>query len=268
MLTIGGFATATQLSIKALRLYADLGILVPSHVDGDSGYRYYSAEQIEVARLIRLMRQMEMPLATIRQVLAATPAQAETLVRDYWRLREQRMDVSRRLVQELLANLREETTAMTLDIQVKTVDQQPIISIMRHVKIDGLSGHIKGSLQTLFAFAKSHNDAVAGPPFGIYHGPVNEDENGPMEVCLPVQTALTPGGEVTSREMAGGQFASVMLRGEQCDFPAILKGYDAVIDWVRQNGYEPAEAFREIWHSEPGEEDQMEVGMLFREKGA
>lgn len=39
MLSIGGFASATQLSLKALRLYDQLGILKPRYVDGDSGYR-------------------------------------------------------------------------------------------------------------------------------------------------------------------------------------------------------------------------------------
>jgi hypothetical protein len=34
------FAAASLLSQKALRLYAQLGILAPRYVDPDSGYRY------------------------------------------------------------------------------------------------------------------------------------------------------------------------------------------------------------------------------------
>jgi DNA-binding transcriptional MerR regulator len=37
LLAIGAFADAAQLSLKALRLYAQLGILPPSYVDRDSG---------------------------------------------------------------------------------------------------------------------------------------------------------------------------------------------------------------------------------------
>ena len=80
LLAIGAFAGAAQLSLKALRLYAQLGILPPSYVDPDSGYRYYHAQQLHRARLIRMLRQIDMPLATIRRVLAASPIEAQQLL--------------------------------------------------------------------------------------------------------------------------------------------------------------------------------------------
>jgi DNA-binding transcriptional MerR regulator len=265
MLSIGSFANASGLSLKALRLYAQLNILAPSFVDPDSGYRYYAPDQLTVARRIRLMRQMEMPLATIRQVLAAAPADAERLVRVYWQMRETRMELDRQVVQTLVLNLRQEATAMTLEVQVKNVDPQPIISITSRVKVEQLNNHIVSSLDTLFALAKANGVAPAGPPLGIYHGPVNHEEDGPMEVVLPVQRALTATGDAKFRELSGGTVASVMMHGDQCEFPAILAGYDAVFDWVRQQGYEATEPPREIWHSEPGANAQMEIELPFRE---
>ena len=49
LLTIGEFAEATRLSPKALRLYAEHGLLSPTRVDNDSGYRYYRTEQLHAA---------------------------------------------------------------------------------------------------------------------------------------------------------------------------------------------------------------------------
>jgi DNA-binding transcriptional MerR regulator len=265
MLSIGGFANAAQLSIKALRLYDQLGILKPSYVDCESGYRYYHADQLREARLIRMMRQMDMPLATIRQVLAAAPAQAETLVQDYWQARERRMEQARRLLDDLVASLQQEITVMALEIQVRTVDPQPIISITRNVKVEQLGKYIDDSLKRLFALLEEQGATMAGPPLGIYHGPVNHDEDGPIEVCVPVQHTIAATGDVRVRELAGGKIASVMLHGDQCVFPEVLKGYDAVYDWLRQNGYEAAESPREIWHSEPGEAARLEVAWLFNE---
>ena len=46
LLSIGTFANMTRLSIKALRLYDQLGILQPLHVDPQSGYRYYGVDQV------------------------------------------------------------------------------------------------------------------------------------------------------------------------------------------------------------------------------
>jgi DNA-binding transcriptional MerR regulator len=268
MLSIGGFANAAQLSIKALRLYDQLGILKPSYVDRESGYRYYHADQLREARLIRMMRQMDMPLATIRQVLAAAPAQAEALVQEYWLKRERRMEEARRLLHDLVASLRQETSAMALEVRVHSVNPQPIISITRNVKVDQLNKHIGDSLKRLFALMEEQGATIAGPPLGIYHGPINHDEDGPIEVCVPVQGQIATTGDIRSRELAGGKTASVMLHDDQCRFPEILKGYDAVYDWLRQNGYQPAESPREIWHSEPGENERLEVAWLFKEAGA
>ena len=77
--------------------------------------------------------------------------------------------------------------------------------------------------------------------------------------------ALAATSEIATRELVGGKLASVMMIGDQCEFPAILKGYDLAFDWVRKNGYEVAESPREIWHSQPGESARMEIALPFRE---
>ena len=64
-------------------------------------------------------------------------------------------------------------------------------------------------------------------------------------------------------ELPGGHVASVVMHGDQCEFPAILQGYDAVYDWIRVNGYEPNGAAREIWHSSPGPDARMEIAVPF-----
>lgn len=83
-MSIGEFARRSRLSPKALRLYDELGLLVPARVDDSSGYRFYDAGQLEQARLIAALRQMEMPLAEIKAILELDPASAARRVADYW----------------------------------------------------------------------------------------------------------------------------------------------------------------------------------------
>jgi DNA-binding transcriptional MerR regulator len=64
-LSIGDFAEASWLLRKALQLYDERNILRPAYVDPESGYRYYQPDQLTTARLIRALRQIEMPLITI-----------------------------------------------------------------------------------------------------------------------------------------------------------------------------------------------------------
>ena len=46
-ISIGEFARRSRLSLKALRLYDERGVLVPARVDRASGYRYYDTAQLE-----------------------------------------------------------------------------------------------------------------------------------------------------------------------------------------------------------------------------
>ena len=61
LMSIGEFAGRSRLSPKALRLYDELGLLPPARVDESSGYRFYSADQLEQARLIAALRELQMP---------------------------------------------------------------------------------------------------------------------------------------------------------------------------------------------------------------
>src|SRR3954447_2578789 len=48
--TIGDFSRASHLSVKTLHHYHEVGLLEPTEVDPDNGYRYYSEAQIPIAQ--------------------------------------------------------------------------------------------------------------------------------------------------------------------------------------------------------------------------
>lgn len=65
LLSIGDFSARCGLSAKMLRSYAAVGLLVPAAVDGSSGYRYYSTDQLDQARVIALLRRAEIAVDDI-----------------------------------------------------------------------------------------------------------------------------------------------------------------------------------------------------------
>src|SRR6185437_13748696 len=71
LMPIGRFSRLTGLGVKALRNYAEVGLLVPAAVDDETGYRFYSPDQVDRAEAIRLLRKLDMPLEEIRSTLAA-----------------------------------------------------------------------------------------------------------------------------------------------------------------------------------------------------
>jgi DNA-binding transcriptional MerR regulator len=70
LLSIGRFARLTGLSVGALRHYDELDLLRPADIDRFTGYRRYRREQLETARTIARLRDLEVPLDEIREVLA------------------------------------------------------------------------------------------------------------------------------------------------------------------------------------------------------
>src|SRR5262245_862306 len=70
-LSIGEFSKLTHLSVKALRHYHDVGLLVPATVDQSSRYRRYDVAQAQAALLIRRLRDLDMPIEMIRSVIDA-----------------------------------------------------------------------------------------------------------------------------------------------------------------------------------------------------
>ena len=99
---IGIFSRMTGLSHRALRLYADRGLLPPAHVDETTGYRYYDVHSIRAAEMIRLLRRLGVPLGEMRLYIdaAATDRLEETLAQQKQRLEQEqaRLDAALRLL--------------------------------------------------------------------------------------------------------------------------------------------------------------------------
>lgn len=249
LLAIGRFAAATGLSHKALRIYDEIGLLSPSYTDPFTGYRTYQGEQVRRGQLIRQMRDMAMPLQAIRAVLAADPAEAGRLLAEYRRDVDERTRQVHQITSHLIHSLRQEETNMTLPVESRELAPQQVVCITGHVLVKDIDPFIRQSLGRLMAFVEQQDGRIVGAPLGIYHGQINEQDDGPLEVCFPAAGAFTATGDIQIRELPGGPAAVVSIRDEYLHFPLILQAYDAAHDWIAANGYQMAEAPREVWHT-------------------
>ena len=69
LLSIGKMAEMNHLTVATLRLYDEMGLLVPRFTDPDTGYRYYDIAQNARLDMIAYMKELGMSLAEIRDVL-------------------------------------------------------------------------------------------------------------------------------------------------------------------------------------------------------
>jgi DNA-binding transcriptional MerR regulator len=74
LLTVGLMSRRSGLTTKALRHYDRIGLLHPAAVDETTGYRLYHPDQVAEARLVQLLRSLELPLDQVKTAVAAWKA--------------------------------------------------------------------------------------------------------------------------------------------------------------------------------------------------
>jgi DNA-binding transcriptional MerR regulator len=241
LMPIGEFAAASRLSQKALRLYGENGLLPPAWVDPESGYRYYRPEQLRVATLIALLRQAGMPLVEIRSFLRDPTVER---LQPYERAVADEFAERRRVLRYVRRILKEEPM---YDVLTSHVGEQSYVSRKKSVFVPQLEQFIVDTFDEL-GF-----DGAPEPGFVLYHGPVNHEEDGPVEVCVP-----QPDGD---KRLPAGEIAFTEISGEQCRFPEILGAYDAVYRWIKGHGREAAGPAREIYVAGPRGIEQVRIAV-------
>lgn len=68
-LSIGEVSKIKGVSVKSLRYYGELGILPPVYINKETGYRYYSMEQLVIVDLIVVCLDLGIPLKNFREYL-------------------------------------------------------------------------------------------------------------------------------------------------------------------------------------------------------
>lgn len=258
ILTIGQFGQLSQLSRKALRLYNDRGLLPPARIDPDSGYRYYTRAQVAMARRIRLLRLMSMPLETIAVILTVweeDPTMVQRLIqRHVTTVKEQLVTVqlAARLLQEELIPDKERHMSFAFTKAERSA--QTVVSIHRHITVPAYHQSITPTLRQLWDHIRENGAQPAGDPIALYYGPVNEEDDGPVEICVPFTGMVPPAGEIRVRELPAHKAVLARTFGEYNQYPKLLEMWNGVGRYVNEQNLESNwdhdMTTYEIWHED------------------
>jgi DNA-binding transcriptional MerR regulator len=224
-LSIGAFSNATQLSAKALRLYAEQGILQPDRIDRETGYRYYRPDQVRQARLVRLLRELDVPLADIARLLAGPVAIEQAMKQHMDNLRERyaQQQSAWQAVQGLLRPQPQQKAAA-----IARIELQAMTVLSRSFLADGKTLMIRA--QTLLAEMKiaGHAGLDTDAAFMLAPGPLSDNDETALELCVP---CAGPAQRLLPAQMLA--CAEVNMAGGAPDWTAAS---DALFDWFDHNG--------------------------------
>ena len=259
LMTAGRFARATMLSAKALRLYADRGLLPPRLVDRTNGYRYYGDDQVRTGWLIALLRSAKLSLDEIAGIIGASADGLAALERAADGARR-RAESNQAVLARARLHLRGEPSMPEPTIRIE--GDRPVLSVLRRMRPDEMDHVITSEVDRLRTIAATAGLTVTGRPFGIFHGPITDDSNGPLEITLPVDGLLEPAeadGDLRSYRLSGGQVAERFAEGRETHFPEILAVYDEVHAWITSSGRTPVGPPREVWHNAPRDPEPLRL---------
>ncbi len=268
-LSISQFGRLSQLSRKALRLYDERGLLAPARIDPDSGYRFYRRSQVATGRRIRLLRAMGMPLDRVGEVLEAWSRDhlaARRLIQAHANAAEKQLEATKvlaRILSDELTTGKEQI--MQFDIMKKEMAAQTVVCIRRHITVPAYHEWITPALRQLWDHIEASGAQPAGDPVALYYGPVNEEDDGPVEICVPFTGDAPPAGEIKVRELPAHKAIQLRTVGQYNEYPKLLEMWNAVGRYVNEGGLESNwdmdMTTYEIWH----EDRSMTIGWPVRE---
>ena len=239
--SIGEFARRARLSVSALRLYDERRVLVPARVD-ESGYRYYDLQQLETARLVAMLRQLDMPLAAIKGLLDGDPTEAAQLVTEHWQQAELSHAARRELVRYLVARLTGKETHPMYEVATRDMPERSVLCIKRNADEQAAWAFGK-EFVAIFRDRPAPRLAAGGreaAAFCIFWGQVSTDSDGPVEWCRPVPA--------DQAQTLAKQYPELTLRTE----PAHREAYVPIPVGASPAEWELLSNALQVWAAEQG----------------
>ncbi|WP_258394436.1 MerR family transcriptional regulator [Paenibacillus sp. MDMC362] len=199
MMKISAFAKVSGISIKTLRYYDELGLLKPAHVDEQSGYRYYSEEQLLTVKRIAAYKEQGFTLEQLK------PFFEEDIGTDVFKNKlADKMTELQHAMQTLQLQLNEVNSRLSRlepteagdpagPIQIRDVPSQRVVSIRDQVPRSQLCL----LLDEITKYAASYGEEEARQLTILWHdhGSGNADI-ADIEVAVPITRDIPANGRV------------------------------------------------------------------------
>ena len=259
MLKIGEFSRLSQVTVKTLHHYDDIGLLKPAEIDQFTGYRYYSVDQL--ARIHRIMALKDLGLSLDQIAIMLD----EDLPHDELRgmLRLQQADIQQKVREEQarlaqvefrLRMIELEDHMPDLDVVVKKIPPVRALTLRRTMKLEDMVSFGLELEQAL----KLHNIKLAGPGFEIHYTEEFKLDFEDVQFSLPIgdlqidEMPLATFGTFTPKTVPALEMAATYIH-HGSDQMVVSEVMPVVQRWIIENNYKLCGTYRMVLHHGPME---------------
>ena len=212
LLSIGDFSRMTYLSVKALRHYHELGLLVPAEIDPVSGYRFYRPNQVGTAQVIRRFRDLGMPLDDVKAVLEAPDVTVRNaIIVEHLRRVERQLEQAQAAATSLRQLL--EQPPQPIEVEYRCAAAARVLAIRDRITMS------EGERWWSDAFARLHAavDATGmrrtGPDGCLYYSDFFTNDTGDVVAFVPVAGEPSAHGDTEPWDIPAAELAVTLHQG-------------------------------------------------------
>lgn len=257
MLKIGDFSQLAQVSVRALRIYDEMGLIKPIHVDKFSGYRYYEAEQLPRLNRIIALKDLGFSLEQISHLLDGELS-AEKL-RGMLMMKqaeiEQELNESQLRLMRVEARLRQierEGKVAPYEVTVKEVGEMTIASSKNTLAtFEEMVAARCPMYANIYEWIEANQLTSTQPELAVYDNPEYTETNINLELAVAVEkkSSVRRNRQKEERSVELRQLEPVNQMASIIHHGKFIEAGDALIalyQWVGENGYETCGAYREL----------------------
>ncbi len=237
LIKIGTFSMLSQLSVKTLHHYDDIGLLRPSHIDTFTSYRYYTLDQLQQVQRILALKDLGLSLDQIVKIIHENPPNEVLVAMLELRQAQLASEVQERQSQLIRVETRikqlQEKAMSDYDVAIKTVP-----------KNDEMPAMLGNAYMQIQQHIEKHGGKTTGPCLTVFRSPATQFENEDVEAAFPLAGPIPSAGAVQVHELPPVRMASVVHQGSFDDF---TQGHAFILKWAEKNGTRIGDEYREIY---------------------
>lgn len=249
MFKIGEFSKLSQVTVKTLRYYDEIGLLKPAKVDRFTSYRYYSVDQLPRLNRILALKDLGLSLEQIARLLdeGLSPDQLRGMFKlkqaeIQQRVGEEQARLAR--VEARLKQIEQEGRMPTYEVVIKKVNAQRVAAVRGVIPTYSEQGHL---WDELCAYLEQHKVKPAGPCFTLYHDDEYRERDVDAEVCEPVQADAPPPdhGRAKVYELPAVETMACVVHHGSYDM--LGQAYRDLLTWIETNSYRIVGPNRDVY---------------------
>jgi DNA-binding transcriptional MerR regulator len=262
MFKIGEFSRLTQVTIRMLRYYDEMGLLKPAQIDPWTGYRMYSTEQIPILNKIIYLRDSGFNVSEIASALNNEESDSiiEQLDKKHREIEEviQLEQEKLRKIDLAKKELQGNQSEMHYNVSIKSIPAYQVLSLRRIIPTYYAEGEL---WQELSSFVTQNNILISNDTFSIYHDTEYKEHDVDVELCVLVKKLGKNVGDFIYRNTESVPImACTMVYG---DFSNIAGAYLAFANWLQEHShYRMGGSSRQIVHRGPWNETDPEKYLI------